>query len=151
MDIIYIYLWIHVDLISVGSKIQYQASQFLPLGLSGWTGISVACVCLSIHLSVCKHYLVRMITRHRFELESPNLHQTCILGYSQLVLKMGVIDLYVQGHFGHFDFCWSRLANRCYMSQNALVHCRVFLMGSLWYGLIMIQSVSSKLTKGNNI
>ena len=44
-----------------------------------------------------------MITRHRFGLESPNLHQTCILGYPQLVLKMEVIDLDLPGHFGHFD------------------------------------------------
>ena len=44
-----------------------------------------------------------MITRHKFELEPPNLHQTCILGYSQLVLKVEVIDIDLQGHFGHFD------------------------------------------------
>ena len=29
--------------------------------------------------------------------------QTCILGYSQLVKKMGVNDLDLQGNFGHFD------------------------------------------------
>ena len=66
-----------------------------------------ASVCLSICLSVClyvrKLYLVRMITCHRFELESPNLHQTCIVWYSLLVLKMEVIDLEPQGHFGHFN------------------------------------------------
>ena len=65
------------------------------------------CYCLSISLSVCpsvcKLYLVRTITHHKFELESSNLHQTCIMGYSQLILKMGVIDLDFQGHFGHFD------------------------------------------------
>ena len=33
-----------------------------------------------------------------FELESPNLHQICILKFSQLVLKMGVIDIDLQGH-----------------------------------------------------
>ena len=44
-----------------------------------------------------------MITRYRFRPKSPNLHQTCILGYSQLVLKVEVIDLDLQGHFGHFD------------------------------------------------
>ena len=79
--------------------------------LSGRRGVVVACispsVCLSVHLSVRlfvrKLYLVRTITRHRFELESPNLHQTCIMGYSQLILKMEVIDLDVQCHFGHFD------------------------------------------------
>ena len=44
-----------------------------------------------------------MITRHKFKLESPNLHQTCILVHAQLVSKMEVIDLDLQGHFGHFD------------------------------------------------
>ena len=66
----------------------------------------------SVHLSVRpsvflsvrpKLYLVRTITHHRFGLESPNLHQTCILEYSQLVLKTEVIDLDLQGHFGHFE------------------------------------------------
>ena len=67
-----------------------------------------ASVCLyvrpSIHLSSCpsahKLYFVRMITHHRFELESPDVHQTCIMGYSQLILKLRVIDLDLQGHFG---------------------------------------------------
>ena len=78
----------------------------LPLGLSGRRGIVVACVCPSVRLSVRKLYLVRTITRHKFELELPNLHQTCIMGYSRLVLKIEVIDLdlqNLQGHFGHFD------------------------------------------------
>ena len=48
--------------------------------------------------------LVRAITLHRFGLESPNLHQTCIMGYSWLVLKIGVIDFDLQYHFGHFDW-----------------------------------------------
>ena len=43
-------------------------------------------------------WLVRPITFNRFELESPNLHQICILGFSQLVLKMGGIDFDLQGH-----------------------------------------------------
>ena len=57
----------------------------------------------SVRLSVRKLYVVHTITRDRFELESPNLHQTYIVGYSRLVLKMEVIDLDLQGHFGHFD------------------------------------------------
>ena len=56
---------------------------FLPLGLWGRRGFVVACVCPSI----CELYLVRTITRHIFGLESPNLHQTCILGHSRLVLR----------------------------------------------------------------
>ena len=54
-------------------------------------------------LSVRQLYLVRTITRHRFELESPHLHQTRILRYSCLVWKVGVIDLDLQGQFDHFD------------------------------------------------
>ena len=57
-------------------------------------------------LSVRKLYLVRTITRHIFELESSNLHQTCILGYSRLVLKMEVIDLDLPGNFWPF---WLRI------------------------------------------
>ena len=38
-----------------------------------------------------------MITCNGFELESPNLYQICILGFSQLVLKMEVIDHDLQG------------------------------------------------------
>ena len=64
-------------------------------------------ICPSVRPTVClsvrRLYLVGTITRHRFELESRNLHQTCIMGYSRLVLKMEVIDLDLQGHFGHFD------------------------------------------------
>ena len=66
--------------------------------LSGQSGIVIAC----IHPSIRKLLLVRTITRHRFELQSPNLHRICSLGYSQLVLKMEVIDLDLKGHFGHF-------------------------------------------------
>ena len=39
-----------------------------------------------------------MITCNGFELESPNVHKICILGFSQLILIMGVIDLDLQGH-----------------------------------------------------
>ena len=56
-------------------------------------------VVLSLRLSV---NFVHTITRHRLELESPNLHQTCILGYSQMVLNIGAIDLDRLGHFGQF-------------------------------------------------
>ena len=36
----------------------------------------------SFWLRILEFWLVPTITRHRFGLESPNLHQTCILGYS---------------------------------------------------------------------
>ena len=53
-------------------------------------------------LELYEIWLVCAITHHRFELESPNLHQPYIFGYSQMVLKMKVIDLDLQGHFGNF-------------------------------------------------
>ena len=40
-----------------------------------------------------------MITCSGFELESSHLHQICLLGFSQLILKIGVIDLDLQSHF----------------------------------------------------
>ena len=43
------------------------------------------------------------VTRLWFELESLKLHQTGIMRHSQLVLKMKVIDLDFQSHFGDFD------------------------------------------------
>ena len=49
--------------------------------------------------SVCELYIVHTIRRHIFELESPHLGQTCILGYAQLVVKIGVIDLVLQGYW----------------------------------------------------
>ena len=58
---------------------------------------------VSVRLSTRPLFLVRTITHHKFELESPNLHQTCILGYSRLVLKMEVIGPDLQCHFDHFD------------------------------------------------
>ena len=77
---------------------------FLALALQAEGVLSLpAFVRLSVRPSVRKLYLVRMITRQKYQLESPNVHQTCILGYSRLVLKMEVIDLELQGHFGHFD------------------------------------------------
>ena len=64
---------------------------------------SVCLACPSSHLSVRKIDLVHTKIHHRFVLESPKLHQTCILGYSLLVLKKGVIDVDLQGNYGHFD------------------------------------------------
>ena len=61
------------------------------------------CPCLSVRPSARpsarKLYLVRTVTRHKFELESSNLHQTCIMGYPRLVLKTAVIDPDLLGQF----------------------------------------------------
>ena len=74
--------------------LSFQAEGVLSLPVS---------VCPSSHPSVCKLYLVRMITHHRCEPQLPNLHHTCIMDYSQLVLKVEVINFDLQGHFGNFD------------------------------------------------
>ena len=39
-----------------------------------------------------------VITRHAFDLGSPNLHQMCILGPSRTLLKFVLIDFDLQGH-----------------------------------------------------
>ena len=47
-----------------------------------------------------KFELVCAITRQGFDLESPFSHRMCILGPFRTLLKMGSIDLDLQGHFG---------------------------------------------------
>ena len=69
-----------------------------------------------------------MITCNGFELESPNLYQICILVFSQLVLKIGVIDIDILGPLAiilteetAFNIAlvyWSRPAKGCYTSQT---------------------------------
>ena len=59
--------------------------------------------CRCLRPSVRELYFVRTLIRHVFQQESLNLHQTCILGYFQLVFKIRVIDFDLQGYFGHFD------------------------------------------------
>ena len=95
-------LKIHEMVIEIKMKM-IPISSFLPLGFSGQRGVVVACICPSVRPPVHKPYFAHMITRHIFELESLNLWQICILWYSQLVLKIGAIDLDLQGHFGHLD------------------------------------------------
>ena len=64
------------------------------------------CLCLSVcppvrlpvRPSIFELYFVSTITRHRFEVESPNLRQTCFMRYSQLVLKIGVIVRAITRH-----------------------------------------------------
>ena len=62
-----------------------------------------------------------------FELESPHVHQICILVFYQLLLKVGVIDRDLEDHlaistqetaFSVALVYWSRPANVCYMSQS---------------------------------
>ena len=67
-----------------------RSTSFFPLAYQTEGVLSLPA---SDRLSVRKLYLVRTITRDRLELESPNLHQTCITGYFQLVLKMGSLTM----------------------------------------------------------
>ena len=43
-------------------------------------------------------YTFKMTCCNGYQLQSPNLHQTCIIKCPRLVLKMGVIDLEFEGH-----------------------------------------------------
>ena len=122
-------------------------------------------VCLSVRLSVCPSvrlsvhilYFVRTITRHRFELESPNLHQTCIMRYSQLVLKMGVIDLDLQGHlaistqetaFNVTLIHWSRQAKGCYTSQTCSC---IIVLGPRTRTNVLLSSGSAPTVPGGSV
>ena len=78
-------------------------------------------------LELLEIWLVAVITCNGFELESPNLYQICIVGFSQLVLKMEVIDPDLQGlaivltqetAFNVALVYWSRPAKECYTSQT---------------------------------
>ena len=69
---------------------------FLLLRLSG-RRCSVVCICPSVCPSVRIPIRVR-----KLEMESSNLHQTCIMGYSWPVVTIEVIDLDLEWHFGHF-------------------------------------------------
>ena len=48
----------------------------------------------------CQFELVCAITRQGSDLETPYSHGMCILGPFITLLKMGSIDLDLQGHFG---------------------------------------------------
>ena len=60
-------------------------------------------VILSVGIENGRHWSWPSRSFWQFWLESQNCHQTCILRYSQLVLKMEVIDLDFQCYFGHLD------------------------------------------------
>ena len=66
--------------------------------LTSWDTLGWYWKCGSdVWLRILANLSCRRITSNGFEVESPHLHQICILGLSQ-VLKMGVNDLDLQGH-----------------------------------------------------
>ena len=79
--------------------------RFLPLGKLCRRVLSLPpSVRLSVRLfvrrSVRRSMLVCAITRQGFDLEAPFSHRMCILGPFSTLLKMGSIDLDLQGNFG---------------------------------------------------
>ena len=92
---------------SSNTVVETLAGAFYPLTFQAEGVLSLpSSVRLAARPSVCKLFLVRTITRHKIELESSNFHQTCIMGYSWVVLKMEVIDLWASGSFWPF---WLRI------------------------------------------
>ena len=83
---------------------------------------------LNLTFKIIFTILTCVITCNGFELDSPNLHQICILWCSWLLLKIEVIGLELQGHltiipiqetaFNVALVYWSRPAYGCYMSQT---------------------------------
>ena len=68
---------------------------------------------------------LNVITRHRFWQQSPNLHQTRILRYFWLVLKMGVFDLDLQGHLSIMTRLFDYLMAPCnfhHIDRNFTIH-----------------------------
>ena len=96
-------VWIYQIVTGVASVVGVPSTHLVPLWCSDfspkWPAFTQEFFLKagSVHPSVCpsvhKLHLVFMIPHQRFDLESPILHQTCIVGYSQLVLKIGVLDL----------------------------------------------------------
>ena len=97
---------------------------------------------LSVRLSVRRNLnLVRTITR--FERCRPNSQQMGldIMGYSQSVLKTGVIDFDLQGHFGHFtqNFRkWWFVSDLGWNNQICTEHAH--------YNDVMISAMASQIT-----
>ena len=108
-----------------------RPASFSPAGLTLWpnwlerwhTTLSRLStqVRIPVGLSVPGRY-----TCNGFELESSSLHQICILVFSQLELKMEVIDLNLQGYlaistqettFNVTLVYWTRPPKGCYTSQ----------------------------------
>ena len=120
------------------------ASVLLTSGISDWRGIVVAGIYPSVRPSVfpplnCTLSTLQFVTdlnwNHQF---APK----CILGHSGLVLKIGVIDLDIQGHFSHFD-------TKCYEIRLVRVVCwhgfklqwlnlhQIYILGFPWLALKM--------------
>ena len=72
---------------------------FYPLAFQAERVLSLP---VPVRLSVHKLYLVCTMTPHRFELESPNLYQIRIVGYSRLVSRIGVINHELQSNLAIF-------------------------------------------------
>ena len=100
-------------------------------------------------LGILVNLIVLVITWNGFELESPNLHQICILGFSHLILKMGVLDLQGQLAISTQETAfkvalvyWSRPAKGFYMSQTCSCYTLLYpphnevVGGVYWFHLV---------------
>ena len=70
-------------------------------------------IILAIFTQNSKKYGLSAITCDGFELESPNVHQIYILGFSSLLLNAVIVDLDLQGHMA----IWSQDSKKWHSSS----------------------------------
>ena len=134
--------WPHGNLSHIWAEIATHASWETHVWCKKWRSLTLTSkVILDILIqSSGKNWLLRALTCTGFELQAQNLHQICILGFSQLVLKTGVVDPDLQWYFRtcllrlfekHFstslsytDLGWTR---GIYTSERAFV-CSIFVI-----------------------
>ena len=112
------------------------------------------CLRLSVHLSVRKLLLVRMITRDRFKLESPNLHQTYMHhGIVSELLNIEIIDLDFQGHFCHFlyDHCAHCIATTEHVMWLITWRSCIFTKKKSWLNIICLQHSGLHIDQYQNV
>ena len=74
------------------------------------TGIAIACVCVCVYLCVCQLLLVRAITHHTFQLESPDFNKKM-----QNILVKGPIVLGA-------DWAWPSMSNLTSFQNYVYLH-----------------------------
>ena len=96
------------------------------------------------HLNLSRIRLVRMITHEEINLDSPNLHQICILHRPRLGLLMVDLYLHLQGRSVHF---LSNLSQQKTNQDRLIAGPRGFPSGT--DALVMVGSLSDPLCESS--